>query len=157
MNTLTDAQLIVSSDAARLLDASSDVPAADAEVDEAMTVLEDQGFLVPSYEHDRRALDDYLARVTSDTSELNVTVLTTLQCNFACDYCFQGDHGDYNERADKMSLATARRVGDWIERELDRVRPERLVLTFFGGEPLLNLPAMYALADQLWQSTPARR
>src|SRR5205814_3168628 len=98
MNTLTDAQLIVSSDVARSLDASADVAGpADAEVDEAMTVLEDQGFLVPSYEHDRRALDNYLARVTSDTSELNVTVLTTLQCNFACDYCFQGDHGDYNK------------------------------------------------------------
>ena len=156
MNTLTDAQLIVSSDAARLLDASSDVPAADAEVDEAMTVLEDQGFLVPSYEHDRRALDDYLARVTSDTSELNVTVLTTLQCNFACDYCFQGDHGDYNKFAEKMSLDTAARVAEWIERELDRVHPEKFVLTFFGGEPLLNLPVMYYLAERLWNATAVR-
>ena len=75
-------------------------------------------------------------------------MLTTLQCNFACDYCFQGDHGDYNKFADKMSLETAARVGDWIERELDRVQPEKLVLTFFGGEPLLNLPVMYYLAER---------
>ena len=58
----------------------------------------------------------------SGTTELNVTVLTTLQCNFACDYCFQGDHGDYNKFADKMSLETAARVGDWTEHELDRDR-----------------------------------
>ena len=75
-------------------------------------------------------------------------MLTTLQCNFACDYCFQGDHGDYNKFAEKMSLETAARVGDWIERELDRVQPERFVLTFFGGEPLLNLPVMYDLAER---------
>ena len=67
-------------------------------------------------------------------------MLTTLQCNFACDYCFQGDHGDYNKFAEKMSLETAHGVGDWIERELDALQPEKLTLTFFGGEPLLNLP-----------------
>ena len=66
---------------------------------------------------DRRALDTYLSSVKSSTDELNVTLLTTLQCNFACDYCFQGDHGDYNLHADKMSLETAGHVGDWLERE----------------------------------------
>ena len=87
---------------------------------------------------------------------MNVTVLTTLQCNFACDYCFQGDHGDYNKHADKMSLETAGQLATWIERELDRLRPEKFVMTFFGGEPLLNLPVMYALAERLWQVTQAR-
>ncbi len=48
------------------------------------------------------------------------------------------------------------RVADWIERELDRVRPERLVITFFGGEPLLNLPVLYDLADRLWAATQQR-
>ena len=42
---------------------------------------------------------------------MRVTVLTTLQCNFACDYCFQGDHGDYNKHADKMSLEHQRAGG----------------------------------------------
>src|SRR5438093_8297730 len=55
-----------------------------------------------------------------------------------------------------MSLESASRVGDWIERELERVRPEKLVLTFFGGEPLLNLPVMYALAERLWKATRER-
>ena len=67
-------------------------------------------------------------------------MLTTLQCNFACDYCFQGDHGDYNKFAAKMSLETAARVAAWIEERLDALQPESFVLTFFGGEPLLNLP-----------------
>ena len=75
-------------------------------------------------------------------------MLTTLQCNFACDYCIQGDHGDYNKNAAKMSMETAARVGDWIEARLDALTPERLVLTFFGGEPLLNLPVLYYLSER---------
>ena len=160
MNTVTDAQLVVSSDVAGLLDriATEEVEPTelDTEAREAFDLLHENGFLVESRDADRRNLDDYLTAVKSDTSELNITVLTTLQCNFACDYCFQGDHGDYNERADRMSPAMAARVARWIEGELDRVRPEKFVLTFFGGEPLLNLPVMYDLAERAWQMSTAR-
>jgi uncharacterized protein len=160
MNTLSDAQLVVSADVAALLDRYADGGEPDAGLadDEraAVDLLRDNGFLVSDRASERRALDTFFAVTKSDTSELHVTVLTTLQCNFACDYCFQGDHGDYNKFAEKMSLDTAHRVGDWIERELDRVRPERLTLMFFGGEPLLNLPAMYAIAERLAAATRAR-
>jgi uncharacterized protein len=160
MNTITDAQLVVSSDVAALLDRAHRGELATAEPSgeerEALDVLWENGFLVESRDADRRALDDYLTAVKSDASELNVTVLTTLQCNFACDYCFQGDHGDYNARADRMSAETGARVATWIERELERLHPEKLVLTFFGGEPLLNLPIMYALAGRASQAARAR-
>jgi uncharacterized protein len=160
MNTLTDAQLVVSRDVAELLDRAAEsvfigwTPS--NEEREALDLLTENGFLVEDRAADRRNLDRHFATIKSDTAELNVTLLTTLQCNFACDYCFQGDHGDYNKNADKMSPETASQVGDWLVRELDRVRPERLVLTFFGGEPLLNLPVMYQLAERLWQATEQR-
>ena len=162
MNTLTDAQLVVSPDVAALLDRAPLAGAAglaeelDGEAREAIDLLRENGFLVEDYESDRRALDGFLSDVKGDTSELNVTVLTTLQCNFACDYCYQGDHGEYNKTAAKMTLETADRVAGWIERELDRVRPRRLMLTFFGGEPLLNQPVMYGLADRLWDACQER-
>ena len=69
------------------------------------------------------------------TDQLRVTILTTLQCNFACDYCIQGDHGDYNKNAARMSMETAARVADWMEARLDALSAESFVLTFFGGEP----------------------
>jgi uncharacterized protein len=160
MNTITDAQLVVSGDVAAILDRAAagqiEPGALSSEERTAVDVLWENGFLVRDRAADRQSLDDYLADVKADTSELNVTVLTTLQCNFACDYCFQGDHGDYNARAERMSPETAVRVAEWIERELDRVRPEKFVLTFFGGEPLLNLPVMYALAERMSQSAAAR-
>ena len=30
------------------------------------------------------------------------------------------------------------------------------MLTFFGGEPLLNLPVMYYLAERMWQACEVR-
>ena len=159
MNTLTDAQLVVSPDVAALLDridGRASFEALAGEEREAADLLRDNGFLVEDRHADQQALDRYFARVKSDSSELHITVLTTLQCNFACDYCFQGDHGDYNKFAEKMSLETAVRAAAWIERELDRVSPEKLTLMFFGGEPLLNLPVMYYLAERLHGAAGAR-
>jgi uncharacterized protein len=160
MNTLTDARLVVSSDVVELLDRAAHGALTgsnvSAEERDALHLLQEHGFLVESREADRQALDQYLAGVKGDASELHITLLTTLQCNFACDYCFQGDHGDYNLHADKMSLETAQKVAAWFERELDRLRPERFILTFFGGEPLLNLPVMYLLAERARRAADAR-
>ena len=106
------------------------------------------GAIYATYAYTPEIIDRFLADYRNDTSQLRVTVLPTLQCNFACDYCFQGDHGDYNRHAARMSPDTAASVARWIEERLDNVRPETLTLTFFGGEPLLNLPVMYDLAER---------
>ena len=150
MNTFTDAQLIVSRDVADVLDrAGQGESRFTAAEREALTTLHEHGFLVESRDADRRQLEDFFRNVREDSSQLRVTVLTTLQCNFACDYCIQGDHGDYNKHAVKMSLETAARVAGWAEGQLDAVAPESFALTFFGGEPLLNLPVLYYLAERL--------
>jgi uncharacterized protein len=155
MNTLTDAQLLVSSDVAALLDRHEFDNLNDTERG-AFDLLSENGFFVSSHEADRKALDTYFHSVRHGTAELHITLLTTMQCNFACGYCYQGDREDFNQFADKMTLETAARVASWIEDELDRLKPEKLVITFFGGEPLLNLPVMYDIADRTWAATQAR-
>jgi uncharacterized protein len=155
MNTLSDAQLLVSSDVAALLD-RRDFGGLDHAEQEAFNLLTENGFFVSSAEAERRTLDTYFHSIKHSKSELHITLLTTLQCNFACGYCYQGDREDFNQFAEKMTLETSARVARWIEGELDRLKPERLVLTFFGGEPLLNLPVMYDMAERMWQATQAR-
>jgi uncharacterized protein len=155
MNTLTDAQLLVSPDVAALLDRTSFDDLKDGERD-AVDLLRENGFLVADYHADRRNLDDYFHGVKHSGDELHITVLTTLQCNFACGYCYQGDRDDFNQFAEKMTLETSASVGAWIEGELDRLQPQKFSMTFFGGEPLLNLPALYDLADRMWAATQAR-
>ncbi|OFW01060.1 MAG: hypothetical protein A3I61_13785 [Acidobacteria bacterium RIFCSPLOWO2_02_FULL_68_18] len=149
MNTFSDAQLLAPAGLTGLLDRIARGESAfTAQEHETVDTLLDNGFLVQSPEEERAALDLYFRDLREDTGQLRVTVLTTLQCNFACEYCFQGDHGDHNKFAEKMSLETAARVVDWIAGRLDEVRPEKFVLTLFGGEPLLNLPVAYDLAER---------
>jgi uncharacterized protein len=157
MNTFTDAQLVVSRDVAALLDGREvPDPPRQAGAGEALETLREHGFIVPDRESERQALDRFFSELRHDTGELRVTVLTTLQCNFACDYCIQGDHGDYNRHAVKMSPETAERVCAWVEARLEELGSRRLVVTFFGGEPLLNLPVLYAVAERLRASAQAR-
>src|SRR5689334_5995031 len=86
MNTLTDAQLIVSSDVAALLDrvdGAHSVPLAAFAGEEldAIETLRENGFVVADRAAERQELHHYFSRVKSDRSELHITVLTTLQCN----------------------------------------------------------------------------
>ena len=158
MNTFTDAQVIVSRDVAGLLDrlGSDAEPGFTSEERSALATLSEHGFVVSDRQTERGRVEAFFRDVREDTEQLRVTVLTTLQCNFACDYCFQGDHGDYNKFAEKMTLETAGRVVEWIEERLDTVAPENFVLTLFGGEPLLNLPVAYYLSERLWNACTAR-
>src|SRR5437763_3157416 len=157
MNTFSDAQLLVSSDVTGLLDRIRNGDSTfDASERETIESLVENGFLVDSRENEQQALGEYFTNLREDTEQLRVTVLTTLQCNFACDYCIQGDHGEYNKTASKMSMETAERLVGWIEDRLDVVRPKKFVLAFFGGEPLLNLPVMYLIAERAHQLCEAR-
>lgn len=165
MNTLTDAQVVVPESAAALLDSLDDDEALEevdrtgrftAEERQALETLAGLGFIVRNREADRQALDAYFREVREDATELRLTILTTLQCNFACDYCIQGDHGDYNRHAHRMSPETAAQVVKFAEAKLDALGSKRLVVTFFGGEPLLNLPVLYDLAERLHAASTAR-
>jgi uncharacterized protein len=159
MNTFSDAQVIVSNDVAALLDSltADRAPQVFTAIErDAIETLTEHGFIVDDRQSERQRLEGFFRDVREDGSQLRVTVLTTLQCNFACDYCIQGDHGDYNKNAAKMSMETAGRVADWCEARLDAVGPSTFAVTFFGGEPLLNLPVLYYLAERLWHASQRR-
>jgi uncharacterized protein len=157
MNTFTDAQLVVSQDVADVLDRVGTAGSRfSPDERDAIATLADNGFIVESRESDRQRLDEFFRDVREDARQLRLTVLTTLQCNFACDYCIQGDHGDYNKHAAKMSLETAARAAAWAEERLDALGSSSFALTFFGGEPLLNLPVLFYLSERLAASCRAR-
>jgi uncharacterized protein len=95
MNTLTDAQVVVSSDVVALLDRldAGTPPEPDGAADEraVLETLATHGFVVRNRAAERAALESYFGEFHDDASQLRITILTTLQCNFACDYCYQGE------------------------------------------------------------------
>src|SRR5688500_17254145 len=85
MHTLTDAQIIVPPEVVSLLDSievrtrdGAVTASFDAEEREALATLTELGFLVESHQADRQALDAYFDTIRHDTSQLRLTVLTTL-------------------------------------------------------------------------------
>jgi uncharacterized protein len=110
MNTFTDAQLIVSRDVVDLLDRVEGFEPSSESERQTLEQLVENGFVVGDRGTEREELKNFFREVREGTDTLKVTVLTTLQCNFACDYCIQGDHGDYNKSAAKMSMEMAERL-----------------------------------------------
>jgi uncharacterized protein len=65
-----------------------------------------------------------------DANRLDVTIMPTLDCNFACPYCYEAP------RASRMTEETVQSICQWLEDEIPR---HKLVfLIWFGGEPLLQ-------------------
>ena len=86
MNTFTDAQLIVSGEVAALLDRiGTDATSLTAEERQALSTLSEHGFIVEDREAERHHIEQYFRDVRESNDRLRITVLTTLQCNFACD------------------------------------------------------------------------
>ena len=63
-------------------------------------------------------------------------VILTNNCNLMCDYCFAGA-----KNSTRMSIETARRIIDWLNR-VDVSGPGNVWITFFGGEPFMEFPLM---------------
>jgi uncharacterized protein len=76
----------------------------------------------------------------------SITIDVAQDCNLRCSYCYAG-HGLYGGAAPRLLPPdAARRYVDFLFRESGNLSPVRL--TFFGGEPLLNFPAIEAAVER---------
>lgn len=98
---------------------------------EVIRTLEAVGFLCDEFED-----DDYIDKLRfineasqHDKSSLGVVIAPTLDCNFACPYCFEK-----NKRANYMTLEIEQLLCDFI---LENSNNAPITLYWYGGEPLL--------------------
>ncbi len=94
-------------------------------------------FLIPDHDDEMAELkvSNRAQRFGKDTFLL--TIAPTLRCNFKCGYCYESQQpSTMNEETEKALLAFG-------ERHLKR--SQRLMITWFGGEPTLCLPIIERL------------
>lgn len=115
------------------------IPEADREILEG---LRNARFLAPSgARHRLEPFDFDIASIPLTTMVLEVAQ----DCNLACTYCY-ADGGSYGRSARLLSPDTARQaVRKLIDDSGDR---ETVTLVIFGGEPLLNMPAVTAAVEE---------
>ncbi len=73
----------------------------------------------------------------------SITINIAQMCNLNCIYCYGGD-GDYGEQG-LMGRDVAFKAVDWLFSESGKAG--EVNVTFFGGEPLMNIPLMKEVVD----------
>lgn len=111
---------------------------------EVMAVLRRTGMLVEDPAAERETGRNLMAAVNRADQALNVAVIVTLACNFSCPYCYEGSLKSRRE----MSESAANQLIEFLK---TRFAPgkKKLVLDFYGGEPLLAVPRIKQIAGPL--------
>jgi uncharacterized protein len=106
------------------------------------------GLLIPenANELDIIKSNHYMYRFS--TEGLGLTILPTMDCNFRCKYCYQALD---DMKANGLVLDMTDEVQENILKFVDESLKDNSVLqvTFYGGEPLLNIERVASLSNEL--------
>lgn len=67
----------------------------------------------------------------------HVALITNNNCNLGCEYCY-ANKGNFDKAGNVMSFSTAKTVIDQMFENAQNHGGDKLGITFFGGEPLLQ-------------------
>ncbi len=93
-------------------------------------------------EHARLRVEREAQRLA--THQIALTICPTLDCNFGCPYCFEGDL----KPQERMQPGTMDAIVRFIH-HLKAPDTRSLSVTWFGGEPLLGMPQIEQLTARL--------
>jgi len=102
------------------------------------------GVIVPDRKEEKRDMLGLLDKINARNPISNSMVVLNLDCNFACLYCYEGDmKGNLY-----MSDETAASLIDLMKKKFTGEK-KKLVIDFYGGEPLLSLGLIKSISREL--------
>ncbi|MFZ5774788.1 MAG: geopeptide radical SAM maturase [Thermodesulfobacteriota bacterium] len=118
---------------------------------ELLETLRNLAMVADDLEAEKAEVHDYLGAVNRANPNLRVAVILGMACNFACPYCYEGS---LKESGAAMSDVTAARLVEFLLARFagaggQSPKKNRLILDFYGGEPLLYLARIKSLARSL--------
>lgn len=100
---------------------------------------------------ERDEMFSLVSRTNQRSNRFSATVVLNLDCNLACPYCYEGNFRGKHY----MTAATAKLlVATIIREQMEQGRSVKL--QFYGGEPLLSLAMIHAIAGPLQAAARAR-
>lgn len=130
-NTMTGALALLDREEWRLLKGSS------AAAEETLVKL---GFLVDEGKDEKAKWEKMYIEGKHDESDLDLTILPTMQCQFRCVYCFEGEKSNRYMPQDVQD-----EVKRFVASKAERL--SHLNVMWFGGEPLLAYPVIRTLSQ----------
>ncbi len=101
--------------------------------------------VVDDPEREREEMGGYLADINRLNPNLRVAVILGMACNFACVYCYEGSL----KGAAAMGDTVADQLVEYVLARFRGAGKKRLILDFYGGEPLLYVSRIQSLAQRL--------
>jgi uncharacterized protein len=101
---------------------------------------------------------DQITLQLANLNHLNFEV--TDKCNLSCKYCSYGSmYNNYDKRQDKrMQFSIAKRIVDYIfglkRSNLNTSFKNDMIISFYGGEPLLNFPLIKKIIKYIEKNSP---
>ena len=113
-------------------------------IDDISRVIEKENLFAAPEVTDFIHIEDLMTEENLKCSQLVIEL--TGNCNLACKYCIynEGFKGNRNFNTENITFETAKKAIDYVSHHRD---PERVAITFYGGEPLLNFPVMRQCID----------
>ena len=113
-------------------------------LDDISRVIEQENLFAAPVVTDFIHIEDHMTEESLKCSQLVIEL--TGNCNLACKYCIynEGFEGNRNFNTSNIDFETAKKAIDYVYSHRD---PERVAITFYGGEPLLNFPVMRQCID----------
>jgi uncharacterized protein len=146
-NTRTKGLVVLNNELRNLLNEMPfPVTTAKEEVQPILNKLEDQGIVMRDEADELDIVRDWFQTIRYNSKKLEAYVLTTYFCNFACPYCFEGK---IKEQQKYLTKEKADSIMRWMQHKAMEVNPEEVEIVFYGGEPLMNIPILEYMAEEM--------
>ncbi|MCK9603738.1 MAG: SPASM domain-containing protein [Candidatus Omnitrophica bacterium] len=123
------------------------------EIENSLTALKANGIIIEDEQEEAAKLDDFFKQLKYESNGLafEATILTTYNCNFRCVYCFE----ESVKENKFLSPQTSDLIASWLIKRAEKRNIKRILLVYYGGEPLLNIPPIYNISYKMqkWAQT----
>lgn len=107
--------------------------------DEIVRFLEEHDFI--KKENEKKEVAEIINQSIKSEDTLMLILKVTRKCNFRCVYCYE----DYSKPL--MEDEVQNGIINFVEKELKKGKIKNLVISWFGGEPMLNIDGIKKMAS----------
>ncbi|MDD5165993.1 MAG: SPASM domain-containing protein [Candidatus Omnitrophica bacterium] len=124
------------------------------EIEKSLAALKANGIIIEDEQEETAKLDDFFRQLKYESNGLafEATILTTYSCNFRCVYCFE----ESVKENKSLNPQTSDLIVNWLIKRAEKRNIKRILLVYYGGEPLLNIPPIYNISYKMQKWAEAK-
>ena len=103
------------------------------------------GLMIDDSIDESKEFRDWYNKARYNKSIMRATILTTYNCNFACEYCVE----EGVKKPVKMDEEHCQNTVKWLINRINKHQSNSIQLQFYGGEPLMNVKPIHYIATEI--------